>query len=208
MLKHTPIGTNAWRYTFISNLVVVSMRSVVRVKILVAIVAQSMCHVVSVIEKGNRSRIHLLKMITTEERTIHILFQMSVAFPIARASEAYKMEIIPLNLSRFDPGGAILTDRCRISSRSVWNARKSMLKILASSLGCCWLGRRGRTMSRQGRSRANWSCDNWIPLIRKDGYWSTHVDHWGRNRALQGGYARYPPSRRGAWCHSKASEKL
>lgn len=53
-----------------------STSEVVRERIWVAMVANSMCHVVSVMEKGKRSRIHLLKTITIELRTIQALDQV------------------------------------------------------------------------------------------------------------------------------------
>lgn len=49
------------------------MSDVVRDKIWVEIVAKNICHVVSVIENGNLSNIHLLKTITIELRPIQTL---------------------------------------------------------------------------------------------------------------------------------------
>ena len=49
-----------------------------RDKTWVEIVANNMCHVVSVIEKGKRSRIHLLKTMTIELRAIHALAMSDV----------------------------------------------------------------------------------------------------------------------------------
>ena len=73
MLKHIPIGRIARRYSLVFISVLLSTRVVVRARICVATVANNICHVVRVIEKGNLSRIHLLNIITIELKTIHSL---------------------------------------------------------------------------------------------------------------------------------------
>jgi hypothetical protein len=73
ILKQIPIGRMPFTYNMKSISALFSTSEVVRERTWVAIVANNMCHVVRVMENGKRSRIHLLKTITMELRTIHAL---------------------------------------------------------------------------------------------------------------------------------------
>jgi hypothetical protein len=76
-----PIGRMAVKYTrgFISTFRL-STSLVVRANTCVAMVAKNMCHVVSVMENGNLSRIHLLNTITIELNPIHALHRGQQCF--------------------------------------------------------------------------------------------------------------------------------
>jgi hypothetical protein len=92
MLKHIPIGRIAFMYNLTSISGLFSTRDVVLDRIWVAMVANNMCHVVRVIEKGKRSRIHLLNTITRELKMIQVLFSHQYyEFGFAAARKTYEM---------------------------------------------------------------------------------------------------------------------
>lgn len=71
--RHIAIGTIVLIYKADVIFTLLSIKSVVRAIICVEMLAKNICHVVRVIEYGNRVRIHLLRRIMTVLRKIQNL---------------------------------------------------------------------------------------------------------------------------------------